>query len=667
MKNRFSEHIDTSVLLIGIMLLAFWIRIQGVSLLPDGHFTETDAYLYYWQSQIISEEGRLPERDMYRWLPAGRDNEQLLSLYAYAIAYTHKAIAKIFPNLTLYHIQTYAPAVCFTFGIGGIFLFFTRLYGALFASIIGVLLATLPGSIERSAAGFGDRDAWCWMLGTLAVISYLWKADIKSGVRRYLATALSGFIVFLGGLSWEGFGFFLLTIIAAELWKFCTTDKEHNLKEHLIWMLMFLPGLYLISSAYQNGYGFSTHIAALMLLPPLVVFALRGLRHLLLKYVEYLSIHAQKLAWVLTFSGIMVGIGYFFLQTNTFERTAFAFHESRFMRDIGELMDPRFEYWKIRYGAIFILGSIGAILTCINLWKRKGMPLAISLTLFIGTTFFRDQVSRLSSDNICNIFFFISLGLTLLSLGSLAYLRKETEKNEYLNVAMFTWFLLWVALSREGKRYDFFIGVPLAFFTATFIQFMTNIIIRKVKQTAQYNLLKTSVASGILAAFMFFPPLGAHVKYSIFAATQMRNAPDPNRIKALDWIKTELPQTSVVAANWSYGCQLNVHGGVKTITDADHYIPHWIHLYNQHVHSASTERETLEFLKTHGATHIMLTRKDPTTTPLLREQHRDVLGPVYPTENFEKAPIRVWEINYPSGIQPNPKYLATQPGGSYGK
>ena len=242
MENKFFRHIYAGVLVIGIILLAFWIRIQGIER-PARQFTETDAYLYAWQAGIIAEQGHLPNRDMYRWLPEGRDNTQLLSLYAYAIAYLHKA----FPWWSLYQIQVYLSPLCFAVGLGVLLLFLTRCHGIQFAAIIGILLATLPGSIERSTIGFGDRDAWCWMLGTLAVTSYLWKEQLRFGWKRYLATALAGFTVFLGGLSWEGFGFFLLIIHAAELWKFCTTETEQYLKAYLLWMLMFVPGLFLIN------------------------------------------------------------------------------------------------------------------------------------------------------------------------------------------------------------------------------------------------------------------------------------------------------------------------------------------------------------------------------------------------------------------------------------
>jgi len=49
---------------VSIMLLACWLRIQGVERIPDGQFTGNDAYLYYKQAETIAEHGYLPARDM---------------------------------------------------------------------------------------------------------------------------------------------------------------------------------------------------------------------------------------------------------------------------------------------------------------------------------------------------------------------------------------------------------------------------------------------------------------------------------------------------------------------------------------------------------------------------------------------------------------------------
>ena len=96
------------------------------------------------------------------------------------------------------------------------------------------------------------------------------------------------------------------------------------------------------------------------------------------------------------------------------------------------------------------------------------------------------------------------------------------------------------------------------------------------------------------------------------AAAQMKK-PIPGKgalAQTFEWIKNTLPQNTIIAANWPHGTQLNVLGNVKTIVDSDHFIPHWIHLYYRHVHYAPDPYEALTFLKTHNATHIMLTERE---------------------------------------------------------
>ena len=268
-------------LLIAILLVAFWIRIQGVAAISDEQFTGHDPYLHYWQAQIVSENGWLPARDMHRWLPIGRDLGQSLNAYSYAIAYTYKAITLIFRNVSLYQVALFAPVVCFVLGLGVLCFFLYRNFGLLFSSIVGVLLATLPGIIERSAAGFSDRDSWCLMLGILAVTTYLVSLHAQRPRSRLLWTLASGFTVFLGGISWEGFGVFLSVILCIELWRFLTSEKEEGLRLYLLWVCTFVPTLYLASPAYRSGEGFATHLFAFVLVPPIVLLGIRALRHVL--------------------------------------------------------------------------------------------------------------------------------------------------------------------------------------------------------------------------------------------------------------------------------------------------------------------------------------------------------------------------------------------------
>ena len=658
-----------------ILLVAFWIRIQGVASIPDGQFTGNDPYLYYWQAQIVSENGWLPARDMHRWFPIGRDLGQSLNAYSYAIAYTHKAITLIFRNVSLYQVALFAPVVCFVLGLGVLCFFFYRNFGLLFSSIAAVLLATLPGIVERSAAGFSDRDSWCLMLGILAVTTYLASLQTQCPRSRLLWTLISGFTIFLGGISWEGFGVFLSVILCVELWRFLTSEKEEGLQLYFLWVCTFVPTLYLASPAYRNGEGFATHLFAFVLVPPIVLLGLRVLRHVLITkppFTDTFHPHTGNLSLGLVLASFALALGYVWMQLDTFAITTVPLSQNQLMQTVGELNVPDYRYWVFRYGSLFFLGSLGFMSVGIRLWKNNGTVLAVFVFLFMLTTFFQARLETLLGASGCNILFFASLGSMSLLLLLIAWRQCESSRHELVYIAMAVWLLLWVSLSRDAKRYDFFIGLPIAFFTTELIHRVGLSVTERLKRVQflgtnfmdrlPLRVIKIGIAAVIVASLMYWKPAGEHAERATLAATRMRPAKpgDTPVAKAFAWMKAELPPTAVVAARWGFGSQLNVLGGVKTIIDQDHYIQHWIYLYNTHVRDAIDARAALEFLKTHGATHLMLTQSQPPEV-FLQGELSEAFVPTYPQENFTEAGVKVWQIHYPPDIQSNSKYLATEP------
>ncbi len=653
------------VLIFAVLMLAFWIRIQGVAQLPEGQFTETDAYFYYWQAELISEHGHLPARDMHRWLPVGRDLGQTLNLYGYVLAYAHKAVAAVFSKVTLYHVTVYLPVICFCVGLAGLCLFLYHIYGPLFSSVVGVLLATLPGSIERSAAGFGDRDAFCLMLGLLAVLSYLAARHAETRRSRLIWTLTSGCFVFLGGISWEGFGVFTSIIILVEIWRFLTSEREEEFGLYALWVLLFVPTLYLVSPAYRNGYGFAEHLFAFVLVPPVVLLGLRALRKQLLVRSEKLRSHAPTLSLVLILASLAITLVYVWGQLDTFADTTVPLSKKPVMQAMTELRAPHARYWTARYGCVFIVGSLGFVLIPFSLWKKRGLFLSIPLALFTATSFYRASLENVWGESFGNALFGSAIVVCLLILMFFPWQRKNSEgPSELVSIAFTVWFIAWVALSRDAKRYDFFIGVALAFGAATFIGTFSKIVLNKIRVRTKYphslRYLRGSITALLLIVVMFFPSPFGHANRSIYAATRMRKALPGRTViaEAFRWMNSNLPRDAIVAADWRYGSQLNVLAGVKTIIDQDTYIQDWIHLYHKHVVYSRTQREALEFLKTHGATHLMLVGQHP-AKHFLRGHPGDAFVPVYPRNNFSGATLNLWELHYPPDIQTDPKYLKT--------
>lgn len=616
-----SINLGRYLLLCSILILAFWIRIQMVDQIPEEQFLGNDSYLYYWQAIMISEQGHLPERDMHRWLPLGRDLGQTLNLYSYALAYTYKGLSFLFPNLSLYQVTLYAPTFCFVLGLAALCFFLYRTHDLLFASIVGLLLATFPGSIDRSTAGFSDRDSWCLMLGLLAVVTHLASLRAETPLKRLIWTLSSGFIVFLGGISWEGFGVFLGVILCVELWRLLTTETEEGFGLYLLWVLTFVPPLYLTSSAYRNGQGFATHLFAFMLVPPLVLLGIRALPHFIISKTQKLRSHARTLTLGLTVASGVLGLGYVFIQFDTFASTTVPLRQNRLMQSIGELHPPHYRDWVYRYGNLFLVASIGLIGAVVQFWRKNGTLFVFPLILFCLTTFFRDFLDKYFGSGLTNNLFFTSVGLLILiSLASI-YHHNRGVKDELTVVACAAWFLFWLTLTRDARRYDFFMGLPLAYFATHILTMLSDHIAEKLRlseyttekfrRAVPHAKLRNGLTLLIFAVLIFAVPPGKQAERFHAATTDIRRTlPDNPHLKtAFEWMKIEIP-SAVVAASWNDGSQLNVLAGVKTIIDQDHYLQHWIHLYNRHVFCARSNQEALQFLKTHEATHLLLYAND---------------------------------------------------------
>lgn len=625
-RNRvFLSRFGACLLLCAILLIAFLIRVQPVSLIPDGQFTGSDPYFYYRNAQIISEHGKLPTRDMTRWLPVGRDLEQILPLYSYALAYTHKVVARVYPKLTLYQLTLYAPTVCFVLGLSSLLIFLWRNFGILFASLVGILLATLPTAIDRSVVGFSDRDAWCLMLGIVAVITYLTALQTAHKRNRLLWTLVSGATMFMGGMSWEGFGVFGIVIVVVELWRMLTTENEEGLGLYLLWVCTFVPPLYLIFPAYHNGQWFATHLRDFMLFPALGLLIIRACRYLLLTkspFADKLRPYAQKVNLILLGIISLGALIYIFNLISTFDDTTVSFSQTRLMQTVKELDNPDYTYWVSRYGYIFILASLSIVVTSLRLWKEQGLLFAVFVVVFCLIAFLGTPLDKAWGESPVNKLLLGAVGGAAFGLIRITVKRKEQPENELTYIAFFIWFIFWVALTRNAIRYDFFTGIPLAFFTTELILFLSNFIsenLRNSKYTTdefrkhiKHTPLRICISVLMLSALLFWSPAGAFARSALFIGKHIRS-PYPGKTqtnKALVWMKTHVPSNAVVAANWEHGNLLSAIAGVKTITDADHFLPHWITLYYRHVHCDHTTQEALEFLKTHNATHLMLTEID---------------------------------------------------------
>ena len=104
----------THILLVGLLLLIGVVpRMQNRSDFRPPLFRGTDSYRFYRQAEIIVQQGQLPERDMDRWLPEGRNLRTHLNASSYLLAYLYRAAHRLAPRLTLYQVASVYSVICF--------------------------------------------------------------------------------------------------------------------------------------------------------------------------------------------------------------------------------------------------------------------------------------------------------------------------------------------------------------------------------------------------------------------------------------------------------------------------------------------------------------------------------------------------------------------------
>ncbi len=325
---------------------------------------------------------------------------------------------------------------------------------------------------------------------------------------------------------------------------------------------------------------------------------------------------------VLTLVSIGIAISFAFTRLDTFGSTTVPFSQNRLMQSIGELHPPHYSDWVLRYGNLFLVASLGLIGSAARFWGKNGTFCVFPLILFCLTIFFRDFLDNVIGHRLTSNLFLGSMTLVAFISLTVIYLKNTQRKNEFTTVACAAWFLLWIMLARDARRYDFFVGLSIAYFAAYVLTDASNTISEKLRQSEyttekfRRNLpharLKIAIALLIFAILLFWVPPGKQVERLSYATKQIQLVfpRTPEVRKVFQWMKTQLLPSDIVATNPDMGSQLNVLAGVRTVTDQDHYIQHWIHLYNRHVFGIHTNEDILQFLKTHEATHLLLTAND---------------------------------------------------------
>lgn len=229
--------------------------------------------------------------------------------------------------------------------------------------------------------------------------------------------------------------------------------------------------------------------------------------------------------------------------------------------------------------------------------QKLNMPILFLLTWYLIMSFCMRGANRFS-------FFFSAPALILVSYA-IVELCKIINARGHVRVHIwcltFSIVFLQIIALLSGLRFLFlFIGISILYVIVSVL------CLRRLEKN---SFLLRGVISIVLTTLFLFA-FGENARRS-YAMTSSSKIHTPYTLKtAFRWMKHNIPQDSVVAAWWDYGSMLNVLAQKATIIDEDQWIPYWIHLMARHVFCAQDKIESLKFLKTHKATHLLISLDD---------------------------------------------------------
>lgn len=675
--------------------LGVLIRTPHLSSLEGTSVLDPDSARYLRQAQVIVEQGHLPSIDSMRHYPIGKSSATQLSVYPYTLAFLYKCVSLLFRGVTLEQIITFSSLLFFSLSLIVFYFLMRRLLGWPTALLATNLCVVVPSTLGRSVVGYADRDAFCLFLAFGSYYLYISAYQSSQLKNRLILGLLSGVVMMLLGLTWQGAGLFISIIVLLNFICFMFPNYwKTDSYLYLIWLSPVIIGLLGFKSVYRD---FSQAHAILAVGPScglLVLVLLFAIVSKHPKLSEFFTL-GGKIPLSFAVTVVTVGLGSVVLLQFSFGTSELLnrawthflgpFGSGRLETSIEELQKRGVMSWSVwpGYFLIFIVG--GTLILMKRFASTAHLNVWVSLTLFevllAGTILTRfasmkdtSYESPLMTSLYASSLIAFAIGMTAVYLWSYSR-QRETQPELRPDIGdLFLWVSFCVLLfsARGAIRFEFFfapvamalgcyafvraletLGIPdwgfgwillfllvfefyaigkhlswlrlphsyydsstvLSFALITAVGISAAVMRRTFRGFDKVWIFR----SGVVAVFVFlllllggpasFPLLGGYADLSYTKAAEIRPIVTSPISRALEWLKRNTPQSSIVAAWWDHGSFINLLSHRTTIID-EQQLPYWVHLMARHVLFAETDLQALEFLKAHGATHLLITRRE---------------------------------------------------------
>jgi len=516
------------LLVIGVLVLSFSISflIRSQSVDYGFELNEFDPFFNFRATEFIVENG-LSEyfdwNDSLSWYPEGRNVSTTSQVMLHITA---AGTYQIFGgNSSLYDFTILFPVVFSSLTVIVIFAL-VRVIGGTTAGLFAALFYSVSMPIIiRGTMGWFKSEPLGLFYGLLGL--YLFLSGIKTENKKIAVSKIIGAGIILGfGLaSWGGIQFFVIPI-GAFILALPFIRKDHNF---LLWgiplfVISFLSTILLFE---RPGSSFVFGLGGFSLIGPTIFL-------IICIIIQKFSKKETKTRNGLIFLCAILIIGSILIVTN---------------ENSNLLPIPSFRY----------LNAINPFLTTTD-------PLV-------------DSVAEHATTTISQSFFFHSILMIFAGLGVWFVLSKKLKIN-YLEKDMIAFTLILgligVYVSSAFVRLEVFASISMIILSSIGLSILTKEIFHiLVENKVKKNLMKFSYLITIVLLLvmpLIIPENGnwitvAKVPPTILNGGSVYNIATDDWKESLEWIKTNTPKDSVIAAWWDYGYWISTMSDRATLTD----------------------------------------------------------------------------------------------------
>ena len=606
---------------------------------------DLDPWLFTRYAKTIVEQGGLPVVDEMRYSPRGYEPAKETRLLPYMIAYTYKLSGGFLDNVE--HAAVIFPVIMFALTILSFFLFVREIFrrkskrNATRANIIALIstffMIVIPIFLSRTVAGIPEKESAAFFFMFLAFYLFLraWKSDklkwaVILGILAGIATAMMGLI--------SGLVVYVFVSIAVSVFLAFILNKVHK-KEfiiYLLWILFSFSFMLLFSDRFSlKGFitSLDTGLAFMVLFILVIHFTLWHTKISKTRILQnrkipknIISLIAVIIFGILSAS-ILFGPGFIIEKLKDVNQIFFKPVTGRWITTVAENRQPFFTEWRASFGPfiknipilfwLFFIGSVVLFRKMLNYIKRKDAWILTGLYIlfFLGLVFSRySSGSMFNGENfISKAFYYLS---ALLLIGYLIYCYIKYHKEGYTGfkkirfeyLLLFSLFVLCLFTARSAVRLIMVLG-PIAPIFVGFLIVECFISWRKSNEESKKILLGAFFIIVVLLSLFAFQSFYSSVKGQAYSFI-----PGPYNQqwqKAMQWVREETSvETTVFAHWWDYGYWVQSIGERATVLDGSNSFAYWNYLMGRLVLTGDNQKDALDFLYSHNATHLLIDSTD---------------------------------------------------------